>query len=264
MIWLLLVQSLSQHINLHAEELRSKFVDHEGKQNILVRRNNFVKGSAENNWSSVFDEFSIQIRENIGVEIHDILTANFSTTTPTEKAASEIVLMEAMQNYFSYTVRTCCGFPWIELQGEVQDWVEIKNRVQKFTQFGLENWAAVLLPILNEFILTAEGKVNQTFWQSFFKSDGGSGGPYINGWVNVFFLYLNHQKQNKYALSWKSDGCFDGVNPDRYLSGISVAPFVWEYFDQKFDMEFLAGFCGFTQRDDNAILPVIGWAVRDK
>lgn len=266
MIWILIAQSLAKHINLNAEELRSKFVSHDGKKHIEVVRNYFIKGSSENDWSSAFDEFSSQIKANIGEEMHKLLTANFSTTTATEKAASEIVLMEAMQNYFSYGIRTSCGFPWIELQGELQDWIEIKNRVRKFGEFGLQDWSTILVHILDEFILAAEGKANSEFWQSFYKVDGGSGGPYITGWVNSFFLYLKRDIKNDFAtkLPEKRSWVSEGHNPSDYLLGISAVPFEWKYYGQIFNMEFLAGFCGFTQREDNAIVPVIGWAVRDK
>ena len=41
-------------------------------------------------------------------------------------------------------------------------------------------------------------------------------------------------------------------------------PFTWYYYDEQFEMEFLAGFTGFTQDKDSLQLrPKIGWAVRE-
>ncbi len=38
MIWLAIVQGVATHVNLNSEKLRGDFVEHEGKAEILVRR----------------------------------------------------------------------------------------------------------------------------------------------------------------------------------------------------------------------------------
>jgi len=65
-IWLTLTQGLANHINMNAEHLRHHFVRHEGQLKIVVRRDDFVKGSPENPWPEVFAEFSHQIKAHIG------------------------------------------------------------------------------------------------------------------------------------------------------------------------------------------------------
>jgi hypothetical protein len=42
-VWLMICQGVANHINANAEELRSRFVTHEGKIQISVRRDDFVK-----------------------------------------------------------------------------------------------------------------------------------------------------------------------------------------------------------------------------
>src|SRR5262249_41686527 len=101
MIWLLLCQGVAHHINVHAESLRSRMVQHQGKVQIEVRRDDFVKGSPENPWGEVIDEFSTQVRGHIG-SAHDLFIPRFSTTGPTERIAAEIVLLDAVQSYFEY------------------------------------------------------------------------------------------------------------------------------------------------------------------
>ena len=61
MIWLCIMQGLSIHVNKNAEKLKSKFVSHEGKVEIVVRRDDFVKGQ-QNSWQEVFSDFSAQIQ----------------------------------------------------------------------------------------------------------------------------------------------------------------------------------------------------------
>jgi hypothetical protein len=52
-VWLCITQGLALHINAHAEELRHHFVKHQGKETLVVRRDDFIKGSPDNNWSTV-------------------------------------------------------------------------------------------------------------------------------------------------------------------------------------------------------------------
>ena len=49
-IWLTITQGLAIHINENAERLRHRFVSHDGKLTIKIRRDDFIKGSPENPW----------------------------------------------------------------------------------------------------------------------------------------------------------------------------------------------------------------------
>lgn len=73
-LWLVIAQGLSQHINVNAENLRSRFVSHDGKVEIRVRRDEFVrsKGQDRNDWPGVFHEFSDQIADYIGLIVSSI------------------------------------------------------------------------------------------------------------------------------------------------------------------------------------------------
>jgi hypothetical protein len=45
---------------------------------------------------------------------------------------------------------------------------------------------------------------------------------------------------------------------------MSKAPFLWNYLERSFDMEFLGGFVGVAQDQETLTLrPEIGWAVRE-
>ena len=68
-------------MELNHEELRAKFVNFDGQKTLSVIRNNFKKGES-NPWPEVFEEFSGQIKQNIGVENHGALVPTFSVTTP--------------------------------------------------------------------------------------------------------------------------------------------------------------------------------------
>lgn len=197
MIWLLICQGFANHVNVKAEELRSQFVKHKDKVKIKIRRDDFVKGSPENPWVEALGEFSAEIQNHIGQEIHNLLIPNFSTTGVVERVASEILLLDAMQSYFEYELYTLCGIPKIKLEGTVDDWVELRDRTRKLTQFGLQAWVNLLDSILEEFISAARGRVNKKFWQSIYKFQSASGGTTISGWIITFFPYLKDLNTGK-------------------------------------------------------------------
>jgi len=58
---------------------------------------------------------------------------------------------------------------------------------------------------------------------------------------------------------------WDGDISANYLpSALSKVPFIWDYYGERFEYEFIAGIVGATQnRDDLTVCPKIGWAVVD-
>jgi hypothetical protein len=280
MIWLLVCQGVAHHVNVHAERLRPRLVRHQGKALIEVRRDDFIKGSPENPWGEVIAEFSACVREHIG-PAHDRFVPRFSTTGPAEQIAAEIVLLDAMQSYFAYELRTLCGIPSVTLEGKAEDWQELADRAQAFAEYDLEWWLTPLRPILLEFVAAARGQVRRAFWESVYKFDSFSGGAAVTGWIAAFFPYFKDQggnatQQNPWlaeggaklqrllAGEWDSER-FDlgGPSPGAFPSGLARAPFVWNYLEQRFDMEFLGGFVGVAQDTATlAVRPEVGWAIR--
>ena len=49
-IWILIAQGVSKHVENNAEKLRSKFVEFEGKKELLVRDDSFKLGNPNNPW----------------------------------------------------------------------------------------------------------------------------------------------------------------------------------------------------------------------
>jgi hypothetical protein len=262
MLWLTISQGLSTHITNNAEQLRSQFVNFEGKKELIVEEDSFVKGNPNNDWPHMFGEFSSQLADYIGKK-RDLIVNSFSTTGPVELAASEIVLMEAMSKYFDYTCRTCCGIPEITLLGTPQDWQDVLTRVRNISEFDLGWWTAKLEPIVQEFVSAAQGKPNTTFWKSIYKLDNpGSGGPYISGWITNLFPYLQDYSTSEFTLRNNFDTKGHRYTTDNFPIGMAKVPFKWEYYSEVFKMELAAGFTGF-QFEEGAIRPQIGWFVRD-
>ena len=271
-IWMCIVQGFATHVNQNAEKLRHLFVEHEGKEIIKVRRDDFVKGSPRNPWPEVFPEFSVKIRSHIGEKTHDLLTPTFTTTGPVEKAAAEIVLMNAFKEYFDYHFYTECGIPEITLEGTVNDWKQLRERALGLAQFDLQWWIDPLKPILDQFVAAVEGQVDKSFWSSIYKEEViGSGSPYISGWNVTLFPYIDIQRNRWLKYSWQdwksrmTERQFDfGATTGSLPPGVTTTSFVWHYHGQDFKMHFYAGFIGASQDPITLRLhPEIGWAVVD-
>lgn len=259
MIWLIIAQGFANHIDQNADSLRDMIVSFDGKQQLEVKRNEFIKGSFDNDWVNVFPEFSDSIKTYVGSDLVNNLTPQFSTTGIAEKAAFEITLMDAMSSYFDYQVTTMCGIPEITLEGTPKDWMDLRDRAQVLRKYKLDQWIDKLTPILNEFVSASNGTVNTQFWREIYKMDDGSGGPYITGWITKFFPYLLVNKE------FVSPSTIRGkITSEHFTSGMSKAPFIWQYYATRYKMEFCAGFVGFQEIGPKfAIRPEIGWAIRD-
>lgn len=272
-IWLTVAQGLANHINRHAEDVRKRFVAHEGKAQIVIRRDSFIKGAQDNDWEGAFSEFSDKIKEHIGNANHRMIVADFSTTGAMERAASEVVLMDAMQSYFEYGMMTMCGIPNIELTGTAEDWERLRDKVNGWVFDGpadLSWWTTPLKRVLDGFVAAAKGKLDRQWWDSIYKekSQAGSGGvSKVSGWINWLFPYTNdHQKKltrnSKVGVSGLEYG--DGLRESDYPSSLSKVPFEWNYYGNIFDMELLAGVSAVAQEQSTcAITPNVGWAVRE-
>lgn len=266
-IWMQILYGLARAIEQEPETFRKHFVDHEGKKELIVRRDGFRLG-AKNDWAPVFGEFSTQIADHVG-DKHRDLVGPFSTTTPIDLAATSILLMDTMQSYFHYTVMTKCGFPEITLVGTPDDYKEMRRRVQEWeTLPGLSWWTTPLLEVLDQLIYTACGRPDKNFWGKLYRENRGSGGTTIDGWLTVLFPYVTrisyayeNGKHKETPVTEKSRAFTGGrVSLHHLPEALGNAPVKWDYFGQKIDLEVFGGLVG-VGVDEGKLTPKVGWAV---
>ena len=270
-IWICIAQGLSHHINNNPGKLRRHFVSHEGKETLAIYRDDFVKGSPENPWPLLFDQFSEEIKKHVGDETHDLLTPNFTTTGPVERAAAQVVLMDCFKQYFLYQFVCICGIPEITLKGTVEDWKLLREKAMSLGRYGLEWWTKELRPVLDQFVAAASGKVDKRFWSSIYKLKEAYGCFYINGWVVTFFPYLQADRdgkmeQNTFMNQWKKGDFAGCLTSASFPPGMVSVPFECRYMrsDTVHHMRFFAGVMAATQNQKTlAIQAEIGWAVAD-
>jgi len=277
-VWHCLAQGFAHHVAQNAEALRARFVRHEGKVKLVVERSDFVLGRP-NPWPEAFSAFSEQIASHVG-RLRDLVVADFSTTGPVERAASEVLLMDAFQPYFEYEMRVGCGIPSITLLGTADDWKSVRRRAAMLSEFGLEAWTDALLPVLDEVVRTAEGRADAGFWRSFFRYQSGSGPSELTGWILALFPYLRAGRDgeglrpNPYLGTWeralraaeeRKDFSFNPEGPGLGAIPSSLAGAPVKCVDVRdgsvAQLRFVAGLFGVTQADDGALAPEFGWAI---
>ncbi len=245
--------------------------------------------SPDNPWAEVFSEFSMQIKKHIGEQNYSNIVTSFSTTGGIEKAANELVLMDSMKSYFEYECEILCGIPEVTLEGTVEDWHSLHERTELLgSAYNLAWWTNRILPTLERIAHNATGADDPGFWKDIYKINDESGGSYITGWIINFFPYLQRtvlidKERNKIEYNaaamlenlrqpqhetieirnWTfAEGHNAEITTESLPGSLCRTPFKWQYLEREYDMEFLAGFIGFTQDADTlAVRPKIGWAV---
>lgn len=275
-VWLCIARGFGEHVNQNSETLRRRLVRHDGQLTLVVERPDFTLGQP-NAWPEAFAAFSEKIAEHVG-KLRDLVVADFSTTGPTERAASDVILMDGFQAYFEYAMMIGCGIPSITLLGTPADWRSIRTRAAHFAEYGLEWWTKSLLPVLDQFVRAAEGAPDTSFWRSLFRYESGSGRADLTGWIHVLFPYLENfdgkRIPNEHIATWAEDwktaetrlAKYDLRGPvlSQLLSVVSSAPvtLVDQRTGNAHSLRFVAGMFGVVEDEvTGAISPEIGWAV---
>ncbi|CAG8802210.1 41240_t:CDS:2 [Gigaspora margarita] len=234
-VWLTISQGVSEHIN---------------RQEELIISVDKILG----NWPEIVNKIVAEADKNVEkIDLRDLLECNFSTTTPNSLTASRIVLLDAVKSYFKYTCVTCCGIPKVTLEGTLEDWMKLQEKVAHLRKLNLELdfWLDRLEPVIWNLVATYRGEVDEDFWGRIVKIDrvfGSGGGTYISGWLLNFFPYQEGE-----------------IRVQNIPGGIVGVPFTLD--EQK--LKFIAGFIGANQEiledsdGESVVSPVIRWSVVD-
>ncbi len=177
-------------MNAHAEELRSKFVAHEGQEALKVELGDLSD-------FGLFAELMGALLEKkvVDPELREWILPAFSTTTRDDNVVASVLMMGTLQKYFSYTFSACCGLPSVTLLGTEGDWENILLRLEKLKAYGEEptTWCNLLKPVLARFVQSFQSPDSEEvldFWQRIVhKYNMGSGRTYLSGWITAFCFW---------------------------------------------------------------------------
>lgn len=245
------------------------------KQKVKVYINHFIYGQP-NDWTQGIAQFDAELRKLVPDGIMDHMLPKFSTATPVSNVALLLSFMDAASPFYEYEMMTLCGIPSIRLEGTAEDWRLVRTKAQALSEVipTLRGYFDALLPVLDEIAATASGKTpDLRFWSNIFKLDGGSGGPYVNGWITTFFAYgVNtdwHTKEKitslRKSFGWEQTALrsFGGWKTNQFPLHIAGAEFTWVYYDQEYPMQFAAGILDVKQ-DGEFLSPRLGFAVLER
>lgn len=259
MIWLLISQGFSHHINADPEKYRDRMVDFQGKLSLAVESD---KPLEEARWDELIPQFAEEIKKNTKGTIAETIIADFSTTTSYEQIASEITLMETTKAYFDFVViYAACGIPEITLLGTTEDWQKVYDKTMQLRSFDLAWWVDELKPILKQFVKASEGDVDTKFWRNMFKwhTQKEYGAPnIIDGWIVKFFPYDKYGKRFDLKTLTRDSSLPDEM-AEADVRFVEIFP---DGSSAETMIELYGGFVGLEQNPENyALTPKIGWKV---
>ena len=265
-IWEIILIGFSTHIDKNSEQLRHKLVEFKGKQTLKFTSSKRQPSELTiSDWMLIFESFKNELNKYVKEGIIDIIEPNFTTTTKISLTAAHASIMTSMKSYFDYEVYLCgCGFPYIDLEGTIEDWEKVLTKIKAIEKFDLQWWTKELKPIIKEFIETKKGNINLDFWRNFTKCrsekyNAGISGRvhmstkrYIEGWIIKFFPY-------------RIDGDkYDFINIDdskKIPSEIIDCPIkLFNQQNEVWDLKLYSGFLGVRQNPKTKCCkPEIGW-----
>ena len=219
-IWFSILTQLSFYINANAEEVRSFFVAHSGQRKLEI-----VEPKPLDDID--FGGFALKMtrlmeKHLVDPELREWVMPAFSTTTDDDRIVASILMMGAMQQYFSYRCKSACGFPSVTLQGQKSDYETILKRLDKIDQLGSEPsvFASLLRPVLRRLVRCfdcPDDEETKSFWTRAFDYRGGSGVSYMSGWSTAFCFWTATGKLLYKAKDVERQGActLDGVSYHR-------------------------------------------------
>ncbi|CAB4415803.1 unnamed protein product [Rhizophagus irregularis] len=266
-VWLTVAQGVSNYIWRNSDRFRHMFVDHKGKKEVNLDARDIighVDGKFIGDWPQAITRFSDTIDEKVKkVALKEIFECNFSTSTNASIIVSRITLLNAMKEFFILGLRGGCGIPKVTLDGTLEDWLQLQEKVANLRDLGLELdfWLDRLEPVISQFIATYKGNVDENFWNmvifqvpvigpSGYSSEELGTRPRWDGWISALFPYTE-----------------SGCCPSDIPSGLVNVPFNLNINENDFQLRFVAGFLGCRQDkidEEYVVSPVIGWYIDDK
>jgi hypothetical protein len=116
----------------------------------------------------------VVIGKNVKNDVVSLLTANYSTTGKVESLLSCATIMGTFRKYFDYgLMMTLCGIRKVHFLGTLDDWLLLRRKTEQLQGFTTPKddfsiYVEGLLPVLDQFISTYQGKVDNQFWDKIF------------------------------------------------------------------------------------------------
>jgi len=302
-LWMLILEGFSHHVKLNANILRNKFVKTNSKSIVITqsaRGDNNINKVSENRWGDIFKNFVEQSKEKIDGTLLHLFTPYFSTTTTDIEYASQIAIVSIISPFVKFikkfrpNISGGCGFPYINLQGALQDYKQLKIKVEGLKGYFIDDWVKKIMHIIDKIIETKKGNIDKHFWDNMITNQKREYSERVQmpssssfttrkkikieifGWIFDFFPYKNvFEGVVQLSQEEQKDGLRHGKVYTLKRNDIKI------YEDSNFDMlpdEMIeleanyrnrrsqtaligikSGFLGYSLNSKNEFKPEIGW-----
>ncbi|EAL64398.1 hypothetical protein DDB_G0286039 [Dictyostelium discoideum AX4] len=276
-VWIAILVQFSLYLNENSEKLRNKIVDFEGKKQLEVVGGGTLMTA---NYEQLTNLMTKQIEKNIkDPSIREWANKPFTTSTPNDTMAASIALMASVKNFFEYKMSLRCSLPEVTVLGTINDWIDIKNRIEKLKEFDFDgnpdgncmnSWTELLHPIIDNIIDSVNGNPDTCWWNCIVHVVGGGSGPrYLSGWITAFCVFNNNGKwvgnnKEKYDRgicgNLTTEWIF--VDTNEVPKGFLSVPVLIDDNGTEYDTEFFSGHMSIsTSNDSKTIHPNIDWCI---
>lgn len=258
-LWLVIAQGVMEHVLSRGEELRSMFVGHKGKKKLEVQ------GVS---WEDCIEGLFQGVRgDNRCAEFMRAMSpGGFTTTTAEDVFVGKMVVVSSMKKYYDFYVTLQCGIPGLLLEGTLDDWKAILERVDVLAgikELGLGWWLQKVRKVCLEFLAAYEGKPDVDFWGRIITIEhvwGSSGESNIDGWITWLFPYVEGRCR-KGRLDSKISSL--SLPNGRATVPVTKTPDAVSPYEEK--MDYVGGFLGCTvDVETKSIGPYVSWYVGKK
>ena len=275
-IWLLIIQTFSNHVNENAKELKDLLVDYDSKRQLEVE---YPINDMKEITKEILEDFSERMNEEmkkyIGNSLIDTLTPNFSTTTKDSELVCKMTIMGTFKKFFEFQLAIVgCGIPYLLLKGTAEDYKKILTKCEALKKYKFEWYINRVIPCIEKMVEAKEGKIDIDFFKSVVQKKeitenryAPSGEEpedmkikYISGWILKFFGYLcERDRKGKLKLFNQEKIEIDDFRKLSYQM-VKVPVKIIDKVNQKeFNGKYEVGFIGCDKNEKNEVFPVKGW-----
>ncbi len=247
---------ICRYVNLRPEIYESKFVTE--KKSIILT--DIVEGGED--WDDMLNKWSNLITQHSDNPLLiNTMRSNFSTSRHEDLATSNAIIMSTTQEYFEYHCSTKCGIPHVKMEGTLDDWHMLIEKVAfialEFTGTSLYSYLNnKIIPILIELHATILGNLNRIFWSNIIQSTDKTGfisgcDKSYNGWMLDFVPKMTLDGDVVFSQTSKFD---------RMPTSIIRTSFVYRTSVDHY-MTIEAGSFGVEQDNNGCVSPIYGYRI---
>lgn len=184
-IWYVVLSNIAGIVGANPKAYKSLYTVSDEKQMLLVEQEH----ATDINIEALIAQLDVLMPVDIRMFLPDL-----STATPQAKLAMSAAVLDAAKQFYDYGM-FCCGIPFIDLRGTVEDWTTLVRCVsdiqEAITKLERPQTAAILKNYLFD-VQSVVVNITQAFTEDksewfrgiFTKENVGSGGDLkVDGWV---------------------------------------------------------------------------------